>query len=245
MRLLLVAALCLVVAGCSVGSAAAPRAAGVAHPAGVSVDLATALAEHLRRTLVIENIAFDGLIPALKTGKIDLILSSLTRTEERAQSIDFSDPYLETGLCLLVNASSGIVSASDLNQAGRKVAVKKGTTGHTYATTRLASAQILVLDQESAAVLEVAQGKADAFIYDPFSIFQHWKRHSETTRAILQPFQVERWAIGIRKGNTDLAASVNRFLKGFRENGGFERLGDRWFQEQKAEMKKLGLAFAF
>jgi len=215
------------------------------QPAGVSVDLAKALAESLQRELVIENIAFDGLIPALKTGKIDLILSSLTRTEERAQSIDFSDPYLETGLCLLVHASSGIRSASDLNQPGRKVTVKKGTTGHTYAASQLAAAQVVLLDQESAAVLEVAQGKADAFIYDPFSVFQHWKRHPETTRAILQPFQVERWAIGIRKGNSDLTASVNQFLNGFRQSGGFERLGDRWFQEQKAEMKKLGLAFAF
>src|SRR4051812_31325605 len=71
-------------------------------PAGVSVDLARALGEHLHRPVLIENLPFDGLIPALKTGKIDLIISSMTATEERMKSIDFSEPYLRTGLCLLV-----------------------------------------------------------------------------------------------------------------------------------------------
>ena len=66
-------------------------------PAGVSVDLATDLAKSLGRPVVIQNISFDGLIPALKTGKVDLVISSMTATSERAKSIDFSDPYLATG----------------------------------------------------------------------------------------------------------------------------------------------------
>ena len=65
-----------------------------AIPPGVSVDLARALAEYLHEPLTIENIPFNGLIPALKTGKIDAVISSMTETPERAQSIDFSDPYL-------------------------------------------------------------------------------------------------------------------------------------------------------
>lgn len=215
------------------------------RPAGVSVDLAGALAQDLQRELVIENIAFDGLIPALKTGRIDLILSSLTQTPERAESIDFSEPYLETGLCLLVGARSSVQSASDLDQPGRTIAVKKGTTGHTYAAARLKTASVLVLDKEASAVLEVVQGKADAFIYDPFSVFQHWKRNPETTRAVLQTFQKERWAIGLRKGNGELTASVNRFLARFRREGGFERLGDRWLRETKEGFKRLGLDFVF
>lgn len=215
------------------------------HPAGVSVDLAGALALDLRRDLVIENIAFDGLIPALKTGKIDLILSSLTRTDERAASIDFSEPYLETGLCLLTGKNSPVQSAADLDHPDRKIAVKKGTTGHTYAVNHLKQASLLVLDKEASAVLEVVQGKADAFVYDQFSVFQHWNRNPETTRAVLQPFQKERWAIGVRKGNSPLVESVNRFLSKFRKDGGFERLGDRWLREPKEGFKKLGLDFVF
>src|SRR5204863_4234660 len=70
--------------------------------AGISVEMARALGKFLEREVRIENIPFDGLIPALKTGKIDLIISSMTETAERAQSIDFSELYLRTGLCLLI-----------------------------------------------------------------------------------------------------------------------------------------------
>ncbi len=108
-------------------------------PTGVSVRLAEALAKELGRDLVIENIAFDGLIPALKTKKIDCIISSMTATPERARSITFSEPYLETGLALLVGTKSPVESAADLDVRGRVVAVKKGTTGHQFAATNLCS----------------------------------------------------------------------------------------------------------
>lgn len=214
-------------------------------PAGVSVDLAMALGESLGRKTVIENIPFDGLIPALKTGKIDLIISSMTKTEERAQSIDFSEPYLKTGLCLLVGKNSGIQSIQDLLQPGKTVVVKKGTTGHTYAADRLKEAKVLVLDKEAACVLEVAQGKADAFIYDQMSTFKNWQKNPETTRPILKPFQEESWAIGIRKGNDALRAGVDRFLKDFRAKNGFEDLGERHLKEQKEAFKQMGYPFYF
>lgn len=212
-------------------------------PTGVSVDLANALGKSLERPVVIQNMAFDGLIPALKTGKVDLVISSMTATAERAQSIDFSDPYISTGLCLLLKKDSTAQSISDLDKEGVKVAVKKGTTGHLYATKNLKKAQVLVLDKESAAVLEVAQGKADAFIYDQMSTYQNWQRNNETTRAILEPFQKESWAVGLRKGNDELKAGVNRFIKAYREEGGFEQLGERYFKDMKDEFKRLGSAF--
>ena len=212
-------------------------------PAGVSVELAQELGKALGRAVVIENTAFDGLIPALKTGKIDLIISSMTATTERAQSIDFSDPYLSTGLCLLVGQKSPVTGMADLDQPGRTVAVKKGTTGHTYASKQIKRAKVLVLDKESAAVLEVVQGKADAFIYDQMSTYQNWQHNQATTRALLTPFQSESWAIGIRKGNNELRGKVNAFLKEFRAKGGFERLGNTYLKEQKEAFKKLGYPF--
>jgi polar amino acid transport system substrate-binding protein len=213
------------------------------QPAGVSVDLAKALGMSLGREVKIENMSFDGLIPALKTGKIDIILSSMTATPERAQSIDFSDPYLQTGLCLLVRKDSSVQTIADLDQVGMTVAVKKGTTGHTYAGKEMKKAKILVLDKEAAAVLEVVQGKADAFIYDQMSTFSNWQRNPQTTRAILQPFQQESWAIGIRKDNNSLKDTINTFLKEYRAKGGFEKLGDTWLLEQKEEFKRLGYPF--
>lgn len=215
------------------------------RPAGVSVQLARALGRHLGREVVIENIAFDGLVTALKTRKIDCVISSMTATPERARSIAFSEPYLKTGLALLVAADSPVRTAADLDAAGRVVAVKKGTTGHQYAAATLRRARVLVLDKETAAVLEVAQGKADAFIYDSLSVFQNHRRHPEKTRAILAPFREETWAIGLRLGDDDLRRQVNEFLATFRADGGFERLGDEFLAEEKAFFKAEGLPFYF
>ena len=212
-------------------------------PSGVSVDLATDLAKSLGRPVIIQNTAFDGLIPALKTGKVDLVISSMTATAEREKSIDFSDPYLSTGLCLLLKKDSAAQGIADLDKAGVKVAVKKGTTGHLYASSRLKNTEILVLDKESVAVLEVTQGKADAFIYDQMSTYRNWQRNKATTRALLEPFQKEYWAVGLRKGNDELKSKVNLFIKEYREKGGFEQLGDRHLKEMKGEFKRLGYSF--
>ncbi len=215
------------------------------QPIGISVEMAQALANRLDKTLHIENIPFAGLIPALKTGKIDLIISSMTRTEERAQSISFSKPYLHTGLCVLVSKNSDSHSIDDIDQPGSKVAVKQGTTGHIYANANLKNSEILLFDKESAASLEVAQGKVDAFIYDQISIYLNWKKHSDTTRALLNPFNSESWAIGVQTGNDELMTQVNQFLVEYKANGGFDRLGDKYLSEQKREFKELGFPFFF
>ncbi len=214
-------------------------------PSGVSVAIAQALGQSLGREVVIENLAFDGLIPSLKTGKIDLIISSMTANEQRAKSIDFSEPYLKTGLCLLVAKDSPVEGFEDLVSGDGKVAVKNGTTGHQHAVSLLPTERVLVLDSESSCVLEVVQGKATAFIYDQMSTYKNWQRHPSTTRAILKPFKEESWAIGIRKGQSELLASVNQFLAEFREQGGFAALGDRFLGEQKEVFKELGVEFYF
>lgn len=215
------------------------------EPTGVSVDLAKALGAKLGRAVEIKNLPFDGLIPALKTNGIDLILSSMTATPERALSIDFSEPYLKNGLCLLVSAKSDAKTVADLNRAGRVVAVKKGTTGHLYATQNCQQARVLVLDKETACVLEVTQGKADAFIYDQIGVFENWRRNREATRPVLEPFREESWAVGLRKGNDDLRGKVNAFLADFRTSGGFDKLAEKWLAEQKTAFKERGVPFVF
>ncbi len=215
------------------------------RPAGVSVDLANALGQFLGRKVEIQNIPFDGLIPSLQTGKIDLIISSMTATPERAKSISFSDPYLKTGLCLLVGKNSPIQSIQDADQSDKAIAVKRGTTGHVYAAANIKHAKLLVLEKEDACVLEVIQGKADAFIYDQISTYENWRRNQETTRPILKPFQEESWAIGLRQGNDALLKQVNQFLKDYQTRGGFDELGERYLKDQKEAFRKLGYPFYF
>jgi polar amino acid transport system substrate-binding protein len=214
-------------------------------PAGISVEMAQALGKFMGRDVQIENIPFDGLIASLKTGKIDLIISSMTETPERAQSIDFSDPYLGTGLCILVNKNAAIDSVQAADQSGLSIAVKQGTTGQLYAKEHFKNARVLVLDKEDACVLEVVQGKAAGFIYDQMSVFKHWQAHKDATRALLKPFQEERWAIGIRNGRQDLKERVNAFLQDFKKSGGFDKLGEKFLKEQKEEFQKMGIPFYF
>lgn len=215
------------------------------RPCGVGVEMVQALGAYLGRPVVIENIPFTGLILALKGGRVDLIVSSITATEERSRSIDFSDPYVKTGLGLLVPKGSTVQSVAELDVPGKRISVKRGTTGHTYAVEHFKQATVLVLDKDGAAVMEVAQGKADGFIYDQMSIYQHARQHAESTRAILTPFQRESWAVGIRKGNEELRGQVNAFLKDFRQRGGFDQLGDKYLKELKAAFQAQGIEFVF
>jgi polar amino acid transport system substrate-binding protein len=216
-------------------------------PSGVSVDLAYALGKYLGREVKIENIAWDGLIPSLKTGKVDLIISSMTITKQRAKTIDFSVPYAQSNLAILTSPKSGVKNITDLNQKGKKIAVKKGTTGHIYASKYLKNADLLVFDKENAAVLEVIQNKADGFLYDQLTIYKNWNKHKDTTIALLEPFQKspEHWGMAIKKGNDEFKSKVNAFIKQAKSDGTFDGLSKKYLTEARATFDKLGIKFFF
>ena len=214
-------------------------------PTGISVELARGLADRLGRPLVIENISFPGLIPSLKSGKIDVIISSMTATPERAKAVAFSEPYLTAGLAALVPATSTAQGLGDLDQTDRTIVVRQGTTGEVFARTKVQKARVITLDKESACVLEVTQGKADAFIYDQMSVFQNAKRNPQTTRAMLNPLQKESWAIALRQGDEGLRNQVNAFLADFRTAGGFDRLAEKYLTEEKSAFTEQGIPFFF
>lgn len=215
------------------------------QPTGIDVELAHALGGALQKEVVIRNTAFDGLIPALQTGKIDLILSSMTITAQRAESIDFSDPYLHVGICLLVNAGSDVRRSDDLDRPERKVVVKNGTTGYFYAQEHLPKARLLQISEPGACVLEVVQGKADAFIYDQFSVFQYQRQNPRTTRAVLEPLRKENWGIGVRKGNAELLRQINAFLADFRARNGLETIAGKYLSADRQAFQEMGNPFSF
>lgn len=216
-------------------------------PSGVSVDLAYALGKYLGREVIIENIAWDGLIPSLKTKKIDLIISSMTITEERKKSIAFSMPYAQSNLAILTNPKAGVKGIEDLNQKGKKIAVKKGTTGHIYAAKHLTNADLLIFDKENAAVLEVIQEKADGFLYDQLTIYKNWNKHQDTTIALLKPFQKtpEGWGIALRQKDKKLQQRVNAFIKKAKEDGTFDELSKKHLSEARKTFDSLGIPFFF
>ncbi len=215
-------------------------------PSGVSVDFAKKLGVYLGKEVIIENTAWAGLIPSLKTGKIDLIISSMTITPERKKSIDFSIPYAQSSLAILANKNSQVNSIDDLDKKGKKVAVKQGSTGHVYATKHLKNADILVFDKENTCVMEVSQGKADGFLYDQLTIYKNYIQHKDTTVALLKPFQkdFEYWGVALRK-NDPLKQEVDEFIKKAKSDGTFDGFAKKYLKEAKATFDKLDIPFFF
>lgn len=216
------------------------------NPEGLAVDFIRDFGKAYGYDVRIENTAWDGLIPSLQSGKADLVISSMTITPERLESVDFSDPYAMAQLAILANAQSGIGSIDDLNQPGKKVAVKTGSTGDVYATKNLTNAEIVRLADESACVTEVVQGKADGFLYDQLTIYRNHAANPDTTEAVFIPFQdAESWGIAVKKGNTELLDQLNAFIAQSKTDGEFDRLTEKYLSEEKKAFDQYGFKWFF
>lgn len=200
-------------------------------PQGFDVDLAKTLGQRLGVKLEIRDMAWTGLIPALVAGKIDLIISGITGTLERAKSITFTSPYYTTGLCALlsVKKAQDVTRPDDLNAPGRVIAVRTGTTADIVAAKRFPKAAITRAPDETACVAAVVAGRADAFVYDQLSIATHHRRHPTTTRAMLVPFTYEPFCIALPKGDFDLWQWLEMFLTTIKHDGTLHALYDRHF----------------
>ncbi|MBL9114055.1 MAG: transporter substrate-binding domain-containing protein [Verrucomicrobiaceae bacterium] len=213
--------------------------------AGVDVDLGKALAADLGVPVVFKNIQFDGLIPALQSGSVDIIISSMTDTPERRKSLDFSDPYVTTAICLLVPKASPTKSAEDLKTGKRRVVTKIATTGELWSRANLPNAEVVAFDTDSACVMEVAKGSADAWVYDQISVMNYAMHHPDTTRAILAPIRAEHWAVALPHGQDDLKQKINAFIKKHREAGKFDELAGKYLAKERDFMKAQGIPFLF
>lgn len=212
---------------------------------GVDVRIAEALAKYLNLKLKIEEYTFPGLIPALQGGQIDCVISAMTATAERAKSIDFSDPYVFTGIAMMVHKDAPVHSVTDLRKPGLRVVAKLATTGESYAREFLPNATIRALEDEKICAAEVAKNLADVFIYDQLSIQSHWEKHKDSTRALLTPIREENWAIGVKKGNDDLRLKINAFIKEFRDKGELNKLADRYLVKERKLLEEMGVPFIF
>ena len=215
------------------------------NPMGVSVEIAKAFGEYIGKEVVIENVNWTGLIPALQTDKVDMVISSMTITETRRESVDFSNPYAKAYLAFLVYKDSPVETSKDLNDSARTIAVKTGSTGDTYVTTNFPLASVLRLDDESAAIAEVINGRADAFIYDQLTIVRNYQANSATTRAMfIENQQVEGWGAAFKKGS-NLTSQFNEFLADFIAKKGFEAIVEQFLKEEKEMFDQLGFTFFF
>ncbi len=213
--------------------------------AGVSIDMGKALGEYLGRPVEFRNIAFDGLITALQTRSIDIIISSMTANDERRKSLNFSAPYVTTGICLLLPKNSSIAKVDDLKQGKRRIVTKIATTGEQWSRANLPNAEIVALDSDPACVLEISKGSADAWVYDQISVMNYALANPDTTKALLAPIRIEEWAVGLRHGEDELRDKISAFIAKFRAEGSFDKVAVKYLAKERDYMKQQNLPFVF
>lgn len=214
---------------------------------GVSVELAEALAAELGLKLKIEMMEFDDLRPALKDRRVDVVISSMTITPERAKEVDFSEPYVKTGLALLVNKHAEVKGVADLNAKGRIVVVRRGMSSDDKALHEeiFPGATISHADEDVDCVTQVITGEADAFLYDQTALCIYYEQTKAVTQLLLKPVKAENWGIAVRKGNTELLGKVNAFLRKFTAAKGFDHLANPDIQEVRKRFAEQGVPFVF
>jgi polar amino acid transport system substrate-binding protein len=199
---------------------------------GFDVDLAKLMAKKLGVKLVTVNQSWDGIIPALLTGKFDVTLGGMTITPDRAKSVDFCDPYLTIGQTVLLGRklADRVKSVSDLDQPQYTVLTKLGTTGDIAAKKQFKRAKLRTFEHQAEASIEVRNGRADGFVYDlPFNAVMA-AQYPDSLVHLKDPFTHEDLGWAIRKGDPALRAWLNEFLAGLRKDGTYDALYRKWFE---------------
>ncbi|WOG29644.1 transporter substrate-binding domain-containing protein [Endozoicomonas sp. 8E] len=202
---------------------------------GFDVDIARQMAKAMGVELELVNTAWDGIIPALLTGKFDIIMSGMTLTPQRNLQINFAQPYIVVGQSILLRKGleGEIKSYKDLNNKKYTVATKLGTTGEQATKRYLSKANIRLFETEADGALEVANGKADAFVYDfPFNAIYSSQNEGKLTH-LDTAFTHEPLAWGIRKGDPDFENWLNNFMSQIKADGTYDKIYAKWFQSSE------------
>ena len=200
---------------------------------GFEVDLLKAMTKAMGVKLELVSTSYDGIIPALLTDKFDMIGSGMTLTQERNLRINFSEPFIVVGQTLLIRKelADKVKSYKDLNSADYRITSKIGTTGEMVAKKLIAQAKYSGFDNEQEAVMDVVNGKADAFIYDaPYNVVAVNKAGAGKLVFLDEPFTFEPLAFGLKKGDYDSINWINNWLHQIREDGTYDRIHAKWFK---------------
>ena len=200
---------------------------------GYDVDIIRAIAKHAGFKVVVRNLAFDGLIPALKTGAIDIAINDITISEERAKSVDFSHRYYIAGLGVVVNADNKTIrTAKDLE--GKRLAASIGSTGE-IAAKSVPGAKVRVFNELNECYLELRNRGVDAVINDiPTNDYYVAKAGKGYVKSLPVALSTEDLGIAVKKGNTELLNRINAGLTTIKKNGEFRRVYKKWFGHEPA-----------
>lgn len=199
---------------------------------GFDMDLIRAIGKEMGYDVEIQNLGFDGLIPALQGKNIDAIISGMSINDERKQNVLFSDPYYQSGLTMVVRDNeTTIKSFQDLK--GKKVAVQIGTTSADE-VKKIDGVEIKELNTPADCFMELKAGGVDAVVNDrPVNDYYITKNNAQGVKALEEKLTAEDYGIAIGKDNKELQQKVNDALKKLKENGEYDKIFAKWFGEKK------------
>ncbi|CAD5108601.1 ABC transporter substrate-binding protein [Zestomonas carbonaria] len=203
---------------------------------GFDYDIGNALCEEMKVKCVWIEQEFDGLIPALKVRKFDAILSSMSITEERKRSVDFTGKYYATPAKLAMKSGSVMNDVADLK--GKKIGVQRSSVYDRYATDVFApaGAEIVRYTSQNEVFLDLASGRLDATLADSVNIDDGFLKTSagKGFEFVGPDFTDEKYfgegqGIAVRKGDKALQEKISNAILAIRENGKYKEIQDKYF----------------
>ena len=202
--------------------------------AGIDVDIMNEIGKDLGVTIEMQGMEFDALVPSLASGKLDATIAGMSITDDRKQSVLFSDPYFTSTQVVILPEGSEIATADDLK--GKKIGVQLGTTGDIYVTENIEGAEVSRYNKGMDAALDVLNGRLDAVVIDTLPAKQFVASltglvvHDE----ILTDVEIEPYGIAVQLGQEELIEKINASLKRMQEDGTFDAILLKYVDEGDA-----------
>ena len=197
---------------------------------GIDVEICRAVAQKLGKEFQAETVDFDSVIPAVISGKADLAAAGITITEDRKKNVDFSIPYVKTGIVVISKKSNPFKDVSQLK--GKKIGVQGGTTSETYVLEQLKQEPDRSRSPaEACAALK--SGRVEFVIADIDPAKNCVK--GEPDLQLSDFITSEEYAVAIRKGQPELLAAINATITELKANGKLAK----WIADFTAESDKL------
>ena len=204
-------------------------------PQGFDVDLSNEIAKRLGLTCeYLEPQVFETIIPTIKEGGVaDIGNSAFTITDERKQDVDFTDPYLESGLAIAVKTSLGIVGGEDaiismLNAPDMIIAVRPGTTGEDWVRENIPNATVEEVEAVADSMAGVSSGQYHAFCADLPVVAGQCSTDFTDCSVCLEIPTGEEYGIVVSKDNPGLTEAINAALANIIDDGTMDALKSKW-----------------
>ena len=199
---------------------------------GFDMDLIRAIGKEMGYEVEIQNLGFDGLIPALQAKNVDAVISGMTINDDRKANVLFSEPYYQSGLTMVVREDEeGIKTFNDLK--GKKVAVQIGTTS-AEAVKKLGGVEVKELNTPADCFMELKGKGVDAVVNDrPVNDYFIHKSGTTGVKQLEERLTSEDYGIAIAKDNAELQKKIDEALKKVKESGEYDKIFAKWFGEKK------------